>query len=112
MALQSRINEIYPNRKPFMEPVDGKRKATGKDLRVRPSCCCCCTQAVCDRWHYAPNTEPTRYSAMLSHIHLSQVQALLGAQEAAKRQCTDGGVPQEQQPPMGDFQQQDGTDQT
>lgn len=49
---------------------------------------------------------------MLSHIHLSQVQALLGAQEAAKRPCTDGGVPQEQQPPMGDFQQQDGTDQT
>ncbi len=43
----------------------------------------------------------------------AQVQALLGAQEAAKRQCIDGfAVPQEQQPPTGDFQQQDGTDQT
>ena len=36
MALQSRINEIYPSKKPFMEPADGnKRKAA--DLRVRNS---------------------------------------------------------------------------
>jgi len=35
MALQSRINEIYPNRKPFMEASEGKRKAAGPDLRVR-----------------------------------------------------------------------------
>jgi hypothetical protein len=43
--------------------------------------------------------------------HHVQVQALLGAQEAAKRQCIDGVLPQEQQPPAQDLlmQQQDNT---
>ena len=86
-----------------MESIDGKRKAAGKDLRV--GCCCCLVYQGCAAVDGQAASLSSLSALRLRLCLVLQVQTLL-AQEASKRQCIDGILPQEQQPPAQDFLQQ------